>query len=87
MKLQLGQETFNLVFYNGSEVQRRHFCGTCKRTENRETCYYRHRSTVRNDDNRHSLTSCAADERQDVSSKNTIDELADGITGVKDIGL
>jgi len=43
---------------------------------------------LHNDDDRHSLTSsAAADERQEVSSKNTIDELADAITGGKDIGL
>ena len=29
-KLQLSQETFRLLFYSGSEVQRRHFCGVCK---------------------------------------------------------
>jgi len=45
MKLQLSQETFKLLFYSGSEVQRRHFCGTCKRSENRKTCCYRFRST------------------------------------------
>jgi len=32
-KLQLSQETLKLLFYSGSEVQRRHFSGTCKRTE------------------------------------------------------
>jgi len=43
---------------------------------------------LRNDDNRPSLTSgAAAEERQDVSSINTIDELSDTITGGKDIGL
>ena len=43
---------------------------------------------VRNDDNRPSLTSgAAAEERQGVSSKNTIDELSDVITGGKGIGL
>jgi len=36
--LQLSQETFKLLFYGGSEVQRRHYCGICKRTENRRTC-------------------------------------------------
>ena len=36
-KLQPSQETFNLLFYSGSEVQRRHICGTCKTTENRRT--------------------------------------------------
>jgi len=41
---------------------------------------------VHNDDSRPSLTSGAAEERQ-VSSINTIDELADAITGGKDIGL
>jgi len=41
----------------------------------------------RNDDNRASLTSGAAEERQDVSSINTIDELSDAITGGKNIGL
>jgi len=43
---------------------------------------------VRNDDSRPSLTSGgAAEERQEVSSINTIDELSDAITGGKDIGL
>ena len=43
---------------------------------------------LRNDDNVLSLTSgAAAEERQKVSSKNTIDELSDAITGDKDIGL
>ena len=43
---------------------------------------------VRNDDNRPSLTSgAAAEERQEVSPKNTIDELSDGITGGSYIGL
>jgi len=32
--LQLSQETFKLLFYSGNDVQRRHFCGTSKRTEN-----------------------------------------------------
>ena len=35
---------------------------------------------VRYDDNRPSLTSGAAAERHDVSSKNTMDELSDAIT-------
>jgi len=43
---------------------------------------------VRNDDSRPSLFSgAAAEERQDVSSINTIDELSDAITGSKYIGL
>ena len=43
---------------------------------------------VRNDENIPSLISSAvAEERQDELSKNTIDELADAITGGKDIGL
>ena len=43
---------------------------------------------LRNDENRPSLTSCAAAEKlQDVSSKNTIDELADAVTGGNGIGL
>jgi len=42
---------------------------------------------VRNDDNVPSSTSGAAEERQEVSSKNTIDELFDAFTGGKDIGL
>ena len=42
----------------------------------------------RNDENRPSSTSSAvAEERQDVSSKNTIDEMAEAITGGNDIGL
>jgi len=41
---------------------------------------------VRTDENRPSLTTNAvAEERQEVSSKNTIDELSDGITGVNDV--
>jgi len=42
-KLQLSQETSKWLFYSGSEIQRRHFCGTCKSTENRRTCCYRFR--------------------------------------------
>ena len=43
---------------------------------------------LRNDNNRPSLTrSAVAEERQDVSSKNTVDEMADAITGGNDIGL
>ena len=43
---------------------------------------------LRNDENTPSLTSRAVlEERQDVSSKNTIDEMADFITGGNDIGL
>jgi len=43
---------------------------------------------VRNDDNRPSLTSsAAADYRQEVSSKNTVDELTDAIFEDIDIGL
>jgi len=47
MKLQLSQETFKWLFYSGSEVQRRHFCVTFKRTENRRTFCDRLRSTQR----------------------------------------
>jgi len=43
-KSQLSQETFKWLFYNGSDIQRRHFCGTCERTENRRTCCCRLRS-------------------------------------------
>jgi len=35
------------TIYNASEVQRRRFCGACKRTENGGTCCYRLRSTLR----------------------------------------
>ena len=43
---------------------------------------------LRNDENRPSLTSGAvAEERQELSSKNTIGEVADAITGDDDIGL
>jgi len=42
---------------------------------------------LRNDDNRPSLTSGTAEERQDVSSINTIDELSNAITGGKYVGL
>jgi len=43
---------------------------------------------LRNDKNRPRLTSSAiAEERHDVKSKNTIDQLVDAITGGNDIGL
>jgi len=43
---------------------------------------------ARKDDNRPSLTSGpAAEDRQEASSKNTVDELSDAFTGGKDIGL
>jgi len=42
---------------------------------------------LRSVENRPSLTSGAAEERQEVSSKSTIDELSDAITEGKDIGL
>jgi len=43
---------------------------------------------LRNDENRPNLTSSAvAEEHQDVSSKNTIDEMADAITGSNRSGL
>ena len=43
---------------------------------------------LRHDENKLSFTSSAvAEERQDVSSKNTIDEMADAITGGNDIAL
>jgi len=43
---------------------------------------------LRNDENTPIVTSRAvAEECQDVSSKNTIDEMADVITGGNDIGL
>jgi len=43
---------------------------------------------VRNYDNRPSSTNrAAAEERQEVSLRNTIDELSDAFTGGKDIGL
>jgi len=45
-------------------------------------------SDLRNVENRPSLTSStAAEKRQDVSSKNTMDEMGDTITGGNDIGL
>ena len=43
---------------------------------------------LRNDENRTSLTCrAAAEERQNVSSINTIDDMADTITGGNDMGL
>ena len=43
---------------------------------------------LRNDENRPSLTSSAvAEERQDVTSKHTADEMADAFTGGNDVGL
>ena len=45
-------------------------------------------SDLCNDENRPSLTSGAvAEECQDVSSKSTIDKMADAITGSNQIGL
>ena len=85
-KLQLSQETFKLLFCSGSEIQRRHFWGTGKRTEHRRTSCYK--LGWRNDDNRPTLTSgAAAEERQEVSSKNTIDALSDANTEGKTIAL
>ena len=43
---------------------------------------------LRNDENRPSLTSgTVAEERRDQSSKNTIDEMADAVSGGNDIGI
>ena len=42
---------------------------------------------LRNDENRPSLTSSAVAERQDVSSKNTVNEMADAVTGGNHIDL
>ena len=68
--------------------QRRHFCGTCTRTEHKIEQHVVTDLGLRDDENRPSLTSSAvAEERQDVSSKNTIDEVTDAITGGNDIGL
>jgi len=84
--LQLTQETFKLLFYSGSEVQRRHFCGTHKRQKIEEHVFTD--LDKRNDENRSSLTSgAAAEERQEVSSQNTIDKMADAITRGKHSGL
>ena len=84
--MQLSQKKFKLPFYSGTEVQRGHFFGTCKRQKIEE-----HVVTaldVRNDNSRPSSTSCAAaEERQKVSFKNTIDELSDAFAVGKDVGL
>jgi len=84
--LQITQETFKLLSYNGSEAQRRYFAEVLRLQK-----IGKHVVTdldPRNDENRPSLISdAAAEERQEVSSKNTIDELSDAITGGKDIGL
>jgi len=83
---ELSQETFKLLFYSGSEIQRRHFCETLRGQKIEE-----HVVTdldLRNDENRPSSTSgAAAEERQEVSSKNTMDEMSEAITGGNDIGL
>jgi len=47
-KLQPNQESFRLLVYSGSEIQQRHFCRTCKRTENRRT--YLDRCRLRKDE-------------------------------------
>jgi len=52
-----GEEAAAKSRNSGREVQRRHFFGTCKRTENRRTCCDRLRS---------STSSAVAEERQDV---------------------
>jgi len=68
------------LFCSGSEVQRR------QPKESRRTCC--DGLDLCKDENRPSSTSsAAAEERQDVWSKNTIDEMADAITGGNDIGL
>jgi len=85
--LQQSQETFEWLFYTGSEDQRRDISAEPERGQKIEE----HVVTdldVCNDENRRSLTSgAAAEERQEVSPKNTIDRLADAITGGKGIGL
>jgi len=57
------------------------------RTEYRRTCCDRLTVDLRNDENRPSASSAVAEEHQDASSKNTIDDIADAITGGNDIGL
>ena len=77
-KLQPSQETFKWLFYSGSEVQRRHFAEPVGRQKIEEHVVTD--SDLRNDESRSSLTSSAVtEERQDVSSKNTIDEMTDAI--------
>jgi len=84
--LQLSHQTFKLVFtvpvkFSG-DISAESVRG--KKVEERVVTDL----DLHNDDNRRSLTSCAvAEERQEISSKNTIDEMADAITVGNDIGL
>jgi len=81
-KLQWSKERFKLQFYSGSEV---HFAEISRGKKIEE-----HVVTdldLRNDESRPSLTSGAvAEERQEVSSQITIDEMADTITGGNNLG-
>ena len=83
--MQLSQETFKLLSYSGSESK-----GVISAELVRGQKIEEHVTDLdlRNDENRPSLTSGAvAEERQEVSSKSTIDEVAGAITGGNDIGL
>jgi len=76
------------TIYSGSEVQRRHFYGTCNVRGQKVEEHAATDLDLRNDENRPSLTSGAeAEDRQEVLSKNTIDELADAPTVGNYIGL
>jgi len=76
MKLQLGQETFNLVFTMPVKSSR-DISGEPVRAKKVEEQVITDLD-LHNNGNRPSLTSDAvAEERQGVSSKNTIDEMAD----------
>jgi len=75
--LQLSQERSRLLFCSDNEAQWRHFAEPVRGQKIEE-----HAVTdldLCNDENRPSLTSGAAPvaERQEVSSKNTIDKMAD----------
>jgi len=83
--LQLSQETFKLLFYSGSESSG-DISAELVRGQNIEDVVTD--LDLRNDENRPSLTSgVVAEERQEVSSKSTIGEMTDAITGGNDIGL
>jgi len=79
-KLQLSQERSKLLFCSDNEAQWRYFAEPVRKQK-----IEKHAVTdldLRNDENRPSLSTGGAPvaERQEVSSKNTIDKMADATT-------
>jgi len=76
-----------LTIINCSPFLRWKYDSTIELNKHGQSCY-RLRSSLRNDDNGPGLTNhAAAEERQELSSKNTRDGLSDAITGGKAMGL